>query len=168
MIVLINGPLGVGKTSAAWGVLERLERGAMLDLDHIVAIHPFDFYDRDQLDYAFRTVELLARHHVESGYPDLVIDWVIERADDHARLVERLAPLSPPLIAVHLTASLQTIRERVRARNRRGVDWELDRAARLTRILDEAGPGAELGVRIDTTELATSRVVDEILALRGS
>jgi len=31
MIVIINGPLGIGKTSVSWALLKRFERAVMLD-----------------------------------------------------------------------------------------------------------------------------------------
>src|SRR5512133_2808986 len=44
MIVIINGPLGVGKTSISWALLERFERAVMLDGDYLGAVQPFEIY----------------------------------------------------------------------------------------------------------------------------
>jgi len=39
MIVIINGPCGIGKTSVAWALNARFDRAVMLDGDYIGAVH---------------------------------------------------------------------------------------------------------------------------------
>jgi hypothetical protein len=63
MITILNGPLGIGKTQTSWRLMWRLERAALLDCDYIAAVHPFDYYNQDHLDYAYATVAALATHH---------------------------------------------------------------------------------------------------------
>jgi broad-specificity NMP kinase len=44
MIVIINGPCGIGKTSVAWALNARFERAVMLDGDYLGTVHPFEIY----------------------------------------------------------------------------------------------------------------------------
>ena len=45
MIVILNGSVGVGKTSVSWALNESLGRLVMLDGDYLGAVHPFAIYD---------------------------------------------------------------------------------------------------------------------------
>src|SRR5205085_12328205 len=39
MIILLNGPLGIGKSETAWALMYRLAPAAMIDVDHVAAAH---------------------------------------------------------------------------------------------------------------------------------
>ena len=55
MIVIINGPCGVGKTEVSWNLVERFPEGVMLDGDHIGAVYPFEIYDQQRIAYLYQT-----------------------------------------------------------------------------------------------------------------
>jgi 2-phosphoglycerate kinase len=40
MIIIISGPLGVGKTEVAYTLIEKFDRAVMLDGDYLGAVHP--------------------------------------------------------------------------------------------------------------------------------
>ena len=56
MIIILNGSLGVGKTTTAWILLGKFTRAIMLDGDYIVAVHPFNLYDEKRIDYLYKTM----------------------------------------------------------------------------------------------------------------
>ena len=43
MIILLNGPLGIGKTTLAEALMERVQQCVMLDGDHLLAANPSPF-----------------------------------------------------------------------------------------------------------------------------
>ena len=53
MIVILNGPLGVGKTEVAWKIIEKFERAVMLDGDYLGAVHPFEIRDEQRVAYLY-------------------------------------------------------------------------------------------------------------------
>jgi hypothetical protein len=83
VILIIIGPLGIGKTTTASYLLEKFRVGVMLDGDYIAAFHPFDHYNSAHLDYAYHTFRVLIAHHLANGIRDFVLNWVFE---DPARL----------------------------------------------------------------------------------
>lgn len=103
MIVLINGPLGVGKTDTAWALLELYDRAVMLDGDFIGAVHPFEIYDSQRLIDLFDTLHLLVEHYQKKGYPHAVINYVFETPDQMAALRKRMAEIEPRICAYRLT-----------------------------------------------------------------
>src|SRR6266496_4417017 len=49
MIIIINGPLGIGKTQASWALVRRFPRAVMLDVDYVAEFHPFDYYNDEHI-----------------------------------------------------------------------------------------------------------------------
>ncbi len=64
MIIVLNGPIGIGKTTLAEALMERIERCVMLDGDYLVAANsPY----RDELEHLHSTLVLLVSHHMRFG-----------------------------------------------------------------------------------------------------
>lgn len=162
MIIILNGPLGIGKTTTAWGVVARFERAVMLDMDYIAAIQPFDYYRQSDLDYAYQTLALLLTHHQAHGYQNFVVNWVFEAAGQLERLKSRLAPLGLPIHVFRLTCAPDVVEQRIRRRNLPDVEWEVQRARELIGILDRAATEGDMGTLIDTTSFTPEVVVDVI------
>jgi len=167
MIIVINGPLGVGKTTVARAVLSRLERGVMLDGDAAGEIHPFEIHDPRRVQHLYGTLAMLvAWHQQEAGYQHFVINYVFERPESLVRLVTLLHTLEPDIRVFRLRANPETLRRRIRQRGcNKDADelaWELQRGPELLRIQDANGPGDALGVVIDTDELTSQQIADVI------
>lgn len=162
MIVLINGPLGVGKTAVSWALLDLFGRGAMIDMDYVISVKPYDFYDEADLAYAWDLMEQLARHHHAHGYEDLVIGWVFEDPDTLATLRRRLMAISYPVLTYWLTAEADEIARRVRARNTPDVEWELKRFQEHLAMFERERDRGDLGYIVDTTHLSPREAAQAI------
>lgn len=69
MIIVLNGPLGIGKSTLAEALCEAIDQCVMLDGDHLVAANP---PPRDTLPYLHTIIALLVAHHRRSGYRHFV------------------------------------------------------------------------------------------------
>src|SRR5262249_36509563 len=92
MFILLNGPLGVGKSTLAEALTESIEHCAMLNGDSLVAVNP---PPADELEYLHATTVLLVRHHRHSGYCHFVIEHIWRSAAELADLRRRLVALDP-------------------------------------------------------------------------
>jgi thymidylate kinase len=164
MIIVLNGPLGIGKSTTAWALNERLDRSVMLDMDYIVAIHPFDYYHQPDLEYAYATAALLIRHHQAHGYRHFVVNWVFESAEQLQRFASHLEPTGLPLHSFYLTCDPDMLEQRIRRRNLSDVEWEVQRGRELVKILERAAEAGNIGVPIDTTSRSPDEVVSTIQA----
>jgi hypothetical protein len=63
MIIIISGPLGIGKTEVSWKLVGFFERGVMIDGDYIGAVHPFEIYDPERIEYLYQTIRYLIAFH---------------------------------------------------------------------------------------------------------
>lgn len=165
MIVIINGPCGVGKTSVAWELNARFERSVMLDGDYVGAVHPFEIYDEQRVTYLYRTLRHLIDFHVhEGGYPNFVINYVFEEPESLADLREMLAAFGMPMPAYRLVADDAEIAARIRRRESDPAErrWHLNRYRELVEIQARNARRGDLGTSVDTTGLTADEVADAI------
>lgn len=123
MIILLNGPLGIGKSTLSVALVERLEQCVMLDGDYLVALNPSPI---NEVDYFHTTLELLVSHHRKAGYQHFVINHYWSNAEDIHDLRARLQPVGD---AASFCCFLLTLPEQG---NRRRVEQR-----QVTRAIDE-------------------------------
>jgi hypothetical protein len=162
MIIIINGSLGVGKTSVAEELHYRFARSVHLDGDAIGDVHPFVIYDDNRIHYLYRTLELLIGFHQKNGYANFIINYVFESTESLQELLDLLRPLDPDIHAYWLTCSPEEQARRIRGRNRIELDWELKRFVELQQIQAEAARKGFIGKRVDTTRLDPEGTADVI------
>lgn len=166
MIVIINGPCGIGKTSVAWELTGRFERAVMLDGDYIGAVHPFEIYDDARIAYLYQTIRHLVAYHIEQGdYHDFVVNYVFETPESLAALRCLLAELDAEIYTFRLVASDEAIEARIRAREQESdadLRWHLKRYKELVAIQEQAAKRGDMGFVVDTTDLTAAQVADTI------
>jgi len=162
MIIIINGALGVGKTSVAEELLKRFNRSVHLDGDHIGNVHPFEIYDKARIEHLYQTLAHLVRFHQEHGYPDFVINYVFESSGSLEQLLSLLRPLDENINVLWLTCDETEHAKRVQGRAGDDLVWELDRLVELQKIQRDAAQRGFIGVEVDTSGLTPAEVADEI------
>lgn len=87
MIIVLNGPLGIGKSTLSEALVESVHQCVMLDGDHLVAANP---PPTDEIDYLHSTIALLVAHHRRFGYRHFVINHLWRTPAALADLRDRL------------------------------------------------------------------------------
>ncbi len=164
MIIIINGPLGVGKTEVAWKLIEKFDRAIMLDGDYLGAVHPFEIYDEQRVAYLYETITHLACFHVERGWRNIVVNYVFEEPGSLAQLRRALNEIDNVTYAYRLTARAVEIDRRLRSRSSDldRLAWELQRFCELQAIQERNARHGDLGFVIDTTGRSAEEVADAI------
>ncbi len=164
MIVIINGPLGIGKTETSWHLLRRFERAAMLDGDYIGAVQPFEIYDDARVEYLYQTIHHAAAWHEAHGYHDFVVNYVFETPETLARLRHLLSDLDDEIYAFRLVCDEAEMERRIHGRSTDPQDlaWELSRFRELIAIQNANAARGDLGFVVDTTHLSASEAADAI------
>ena len=93
MIIIVNGSLGVGKTSVAELLHWKFDKSVHLDGDAVGDVHPFDIYDESRIQHLYRTLALLVGFHQQNRYANFVINYVFESPGSLQDLLELLRPL---------------------------------------------------------------------------
>jgi GrpB-like predicted nucleotidyltransferase (UPF0157 family)/broad-specificity NMP kinase len=162
MIVIINGPLGVGKTEVSWKLLRMFGRAVMLDGDHVGAVQPFEIYDEGRIAYLYRTLHHLIAFHVANGYRDFVVNYVFETPESLAHLRHLLSDLDDVIYVFRLTCTDDEMERRLRARGNQELGWELKRFRELAAIMEAGADWGDLGYEIDTVGLTAEGVARAI------
>lgn len=162
MIIIINGSVGVGKTSVADHLHYKFEKSVHLDGDAIGDVHPFIIYDDARISYLYRTLALLVDFHQQNGYCCFVINYVFESAESLQELVNLLTPLDPDIHAYWLTCNEEEQARRIGRRGNNEIKWELERFIELHKIQVAAAQHGFIGKQIDTSGLSVADVADEI------
>src|SRR5215831_1799664 len=119
MFIVLNGPLGIGKSTLAEALSENIDQCVMLDGDHLIAANPPPVH---RLRLLHSTISLLVAHHRRAGYRHFVIDHVwytpIELADLRRTLheVDGDADVHCFLLTLSIEENLRRIERRQRAR----------------------------------------------------
>lgn len=164
MIIIINGSVGVGKSSTSWELAARFDRSFMLDGDFIGAVHPFEIYDQDRVEYLYKTLFHLIKFHQSNGYADFVINYVFEEPDQLLKLTDLLKTLDEHIHIFWLTCDEKVQAERVINR-KIDHEWDLERFVELNKIQQTSAEKGFIGREIDTTHLSIPKVADKILEL---
>ena len=151
MIVLLNGPLGIGKTTLAEALSESVQQCVMLDGDHLVAVNP---PPDDELEHLHSTIALLVEHHQRFGYRHFVIDHIWTTAEEIDDLRRRLADLDADfrcfLLTLAADENIQRIQRRASVRALDELEHDLRVVSQERDMLMER-PGVDLGEPFDVS-----------------
>jgi hypothetical protein len=119
MIIVLNGPLGIGKSTLGEALAESIDHCVLLEGDRLVAANP---PPSDELDYLHSTLALLVAHHRQFGYRHFVIDHIWRSSAELGDLRRRLMAVDPDaeircfLLTLPAEENLRRIEQRQRAR----------------------------------------------------
>jgi hypothetical protein len=168
MIIILNGPLGIGKSTLAEALMAPLELCAMIEGDSLVAVNP---PAADELEHLHSSIELLVMHHRRFGYRHFVVDHLWRSAADLADLRRRLTTIEAEgeircfLLTLPADVNLRRIERRQDARAVDERDFELRTFAEEREALAKhSGLGEPFDVSAAPPELAARML--QLLAIR--
>ncbi len=158
MILLLNGPLGVGKSTLAEALVETSEGFAMVNGDRLTAVNPAP---DDPLKHLHAGIVLLLKHHRSFGYRHFVIEHFWGTASELSDLCHQLEPLDADIRCFRLTLpeeeNLQRIARRAAGRESDDFEFEMRTLAEERHAL--AAAGDELGTPFDVSAPVAELVV---------
>ena len=159
MIIVLNGPLGIGKSTLAEALTESIDYCVMLDGDRLVAANP---PPADALEHLHSTIAVLLTHHRQFGYRHFVIDHMWRSAAELADLRQRLLAIDPAadihcfLLTLPADENLRRIERRQQARAIDEREFELRTVAEERKLLTKTPDlGESFDVSAPPDELVT-------------
>jgi hypothetical protein len=151
VVILLNGPLGIGKTTLADALMESIDRCVMIDGDCLVAVNP---EPSNGLELLHSAIILLIAHHRRFGYQHFVINHIWTAPEEIDDLRFRLAEHDVDHRCFLLTLSAVENNRRI---DRRASGSALDereielRTVAKEREMLKAHPGVGLGEPFDVS-----------------
>ena len=153
-LILLNGPLGVGKSTLGEVLGEALPQSVMLDGDSLLALNPAP---EDEIQTLHAIISLLVRHHVDAGFRRFIIPHYWSSPDEICDLNLRINEVGLEakihLFRLHLSKD-QNIRRILLRRQSRALDeadFEDAHFAEEFTHLSKA-KGIELGIPFDASD----------------
>lgn len=158
-VIVINGPMGVGKTTVGKLIADRTPGTAFIDGDWCMDLHPF-VGNRETKNMAIDNILHMIGNYMKcSGCRMVVLVWLMEDAWVREKIREGLAALQAEMQSVTLICDGDTLIKR----------WENDKSCewRTGMWLDaslSSLPGfAAMENTIDTSSLSAECVADMIM-----
>ncbi|MEX2110619.1 MAG: Gar/GrdA family gentamicin resistance ATP-binding protein [Gemmatimonadaceae bacterium] len=165
MFIVLNGPLGIGKSTLAEALTESIESCVMLSGDGLLAVNP---PPTDELEYLHSTIALLVGHHRSCGYRHFVIEHAWRSSAQVADLRRRLiavdgdADIRCFLLTLAADENLRRIERRQRVRVLDEREFELRTFAEERDVLAKS---ADLGEPFDVSAPPTELVATMLARL---
>jgi hypothetical protein len=162
MVIVLNGPLGIGKSTLAEALTESIDACVMLSGDYLIAVNP---PSKNQLKHLHSTIELLLHHHRRFGYLNFVIEHIWRTESELADLKRHLDDTE-----VHCFLLTLPVEENLRRIERRQAARALDeRVFEHVMLAEErrALEGPCLGTPFDVSA-RPAELVSRLLALVGA
>ncbi len=162
-VIVINGPVGVGKSSVLGEVSDLLAEAGIahcsLDLDALSQTFAPGMEDPFNLRLAVENLRAVWANAARVGAERLVLASVVE-SDADLRMMMSAVPDAEPFVC-RLRAPVEVLHERFRRREiGSALDWHLHRAGELAEILEDGGVG---DVLIDASDRPLRDIATEIL-----
>ena len=166
-VLVITGPVGVGKTTTAFEASSILDAAgvahALVDLDALRWCYPAPPGDRFNTALGVRNLALVWENYRAGGAERLILVDVVEGREQLAEY--RAAVPGATITPVRLRATVETLSGRVRRRETgAGLNWHLHRAAELAAQMDR---DQVEDLSVETDGRTAVEVAREVLARCG-
>ena len=158
-VIIINGPMGVGKTTVGKHIAEQNPGTAFIDGDWCMDIHPFVGSRETRAMAVDNILHMIGNYQKCSVCERVVLAWLM----DDPRVIESLADGLSALQATAKTATLVCDAESLirRWKNDRNCEWRTDDW--LNKSLRSLPGFSAMDPVIDTSDLSVERVAEQIM-----
>ena len=160
-LILISGPMGVGKTTAARELLNNLSRSVWLDGDWCWEQgNHWDFAPENKEMVMDNITYVLGNFLSNPNFETVIFSWVMHLPEIHEELLTRLEDYDFDVFDISLVCSQDELRNRL---SERTDELEVQRALSYIPLYYKLD-----SIKLDTTDRSPTRVVDDILRIINS
>lgn len=155
-LIVINGAMGVGKTSICKELNKKLLNSAWLDGDWCMMMNPMNFTEINQKMFLDNIYHLLNNYLSNPSFEYVLFSWVIPREEMMNYLIKKLSDNCFELVRLTLLCEDNKLKERMLQAKRDEV------SINKSMLYQEAFRSINT-IKIDTTELSAVETVNEVL-----
>lgn len=160
-LVLLGGPVGVGKSSAMRNLKSRITRVGLVDADEVWQVSD-DLTPDENRSYAHDNVNAVIAGYARAGVETCVVNWVFARAELYEPIIAASKDLFDDIVQLYLVANPDVLEERIKHRwMAQGQDYDLESLVDYSKsrlaLIHELPYD-----KIDTSLLSAEEVADQI------
>lgn len=160
MVIILNGPCGVGKSTVAQKLAARLNKCVHIRVDDIRNFIVDAEINEEQNDIADINTLCITKNFVESGYNNIIIDNVFESSGHLSGFIKKIKLIDNDVHSFRLYASIE---ENIKRNLERRVENIMDES-RVHELYDVfSDSGNEIGEMINTTNMSAEETAEIIL-----
>ncbi|WMJ89011.1 AAA family ATPase [Anaerocolumna sp. MB42-C2] len=152
-LIIINGTMGVGKSSVCKKLLEKLTPGVWLDGDWCWNMNPFIVTEENKEMVEDNICYLLRSFLNNSGYEYVIFCWVIHEEYIFEQLLSRLKGIEFKLYKITLICTEQVLVEHIQK--------DIEIGGRKQEDIDRSAARLPLYLSMDTTKIDISNLTIE-------
>ena len=133
-LILLSGPMGVGKTTTASLLHRQLNRSVFLDGDWCWDMHPFTVTEETKAMVLDNITHLLRNFLACTQFETVIFSWVMDSQDIVDRILSRLDLSGCVVHSFTLTATPEALTQRVEADISRGLRRPGDAERSIARL----------------------------------
>ena len=157
-VIIINGPMGVGKTVTGKLIAEKNPGTAFIDGDWCMDIHPFVGNAETKAMAVDNILHMIGNYQKCSECKMVVLAWLMDDPRVLRRIRDGLAALQAEVKSVTLVCDSKTLT--TRWKNDRHCEWRTDRWLEIS--LASLPYFASMEDMIDTSGLSAEQIADRI------
>ena len=158
-VIILNGPMGVGKTTVGRYIAERNPGTALIDGDWCMDLHPFVGSQETRAMAADNILHMIRNYQKCSVCSMVVLVWLMDDPGVIQSIAEGLSALQADVRNVTLVCDRETLVRRWR--NDRNCEWRTDDWLNVSL---KSLPGfASMENAIDTSGLTVDRIADLVM-----
>ena len=163
-VIIINGPMGVGKTTAGKLIAEKNPGTAFIDGDWCMDLHPFVGNRETKAMAVDNILHMIRNYRKCSECRMVVLAWLMDDAWVREKIMDGLAALQAEVRSVTLVCDRESLIRRWN--DDRNCEWRTDRW--LEASLKSLPFFASLNNTVDTGTLSADEIADMILSAPGN
>ncbi len=160
MIIVLNGPCGVGKSTVAKLISEQLDHPIYIKGDDVLNMIVNSEIILEHVLLTERNLVRLVKNFTQGGYKNYIIDFVYEEQYCLDRFVTELKKFVRDVFVIRLFCDLEENVRRDRERDPEDICGR-ERVIELNEVF--SGVGDQLGHAIDNTSLSPTETVELIM-----
>ena len=158
-VIVINGPMGVGKTTVGKYIADSNPGTAFIDGDWCLDIHPFVGNREIRAMAVDNILHLIANYKKCSACKMIVLVWLMDDPDVRKDISDGITSLGLELKSVTLMCSEEELKRRWNADT--SCEWRTDEWLKVS--LGSLEDFAALDKLIDTSTMTVKQIADRIL-----
>lgn len=154
-LVIVNGTMGVGKTTVCKELHQRLEKAVWLDGDWCWMMHPWDFSEENKAMVIDNITYQLRNFLKNTSFDYLIFSWVIHQETIFDLILDKLKGLEFETYKITITCFEEVLRLRMLKDGR--DDHGIEASIRRLRLYQSMNT-----IKVDTTAMTVSEAAERI------